>query len=242
MTLHRFFVAPESISSTAISFAEDQSRQIRSVLRLRPGDEVIALDGSGDEIVVRLTAVDRVVVGEAKERRRNQAEPRVSLVLYQGLLKGAKLELVLQKGTEIGIARFVPVVTARSILGEIGAAKGRRYEAILREAAEQSRRGRIPDLATTLTWKDAVHEATRAGQVVVLWEDETTLHLMETPLQPDRTASLFVGPEGGLTPEEVDEARAEGAVVATLGHRILRAETAAIVGAALLLAKAGELG
>jgi 16S rRNA (uracil1498-N3)-methyltransferase len=243
VSLHRFFVAAESLQADRVSFSPEHAHQIRSVLRLRPGDRVVVLDGSGAELVVRLDTLHDGVAGTVEERSYNQAEPQVSVVLYQGLLKAAKFELVLQKCTEIGVSSFVPMITDRSIPSEPSVGRQRRFETIVREAAEQSRRGRLPGVSAAVSYEKALTEAASAGRVAVLWEDERTVRLRDVSLAvPGAQVGLFVGPEGGLTPQEVALARDAGASVVSLGKRILRAETAAIVGSALVVAQAGALG
>jgi 16S rRNA (uracil1498-N3)-methyltransferase len=242
MELHRFFLPEGGIAADTVVFSAEQSHQIRSVLRLRPGAQVIALDGSGMELVVRLDEVADRVTGVVEDRQTSQAEPRTRVVLYCSLLKAAKFETILQKGTEIGVAAFVPVHTARSILPELSASKQRRYETVVREAAEQSRRGLLPCVAPTLSFAEAVRDAVADGPGVLLWEEESSRRLRDLTLGPAGTVSLLVGPEGGLTVEEAELARQAGATSVTLGPRVLRAETAAVVGAALVLARLGDFG
>jgi 16S rRNA (uracil1498-N3)-methyltransferase len=243
VTLHRFFVAAECIQTDRVSFPSEQAHQIRSVLRLRSGDHVVVLDASGAELVVRLDTLREGVAGTVEERSCSQAEPEVSVVLYQGLLKAAKFELFLHKSTEIGVSRFVPLITGRSVPSEPSPGRQRRFETIVREAAEQSRRGRLPAVSAAVPYENALAEAASAGRVVVLWEDERTVRLRDVSLGvPGEQVGLIVGPEGGLTPEEVALARDAGASVVSLGKRILRAETAAVVGSALVLAQSGALG
>lgn len=243
VTLHRFFLPADILLSGHVNFPPEQSRQIRSVLRLRRGDRVIVLDGAGTELVVRLEDLNGEVSGTIVERARNDAEPSVVVTLYQGLLKGAKLELVLQKCTEIGVARFVPTIMERSVPAEPGPSRQRRYDAIVREAAEQSRRGCLPSVAPALPYAEALREAASRGPIVLLWEDEQSKHLRDTLTAPSSLSiSLFVGPEGGLSEHEVMQARDVGAQIVTLGPRVLRAETAAIAGSALLLAHLGSFG
>lgn len=241
MTLHRFFLPRGSVRDGSVTFPDEAARQLRSVLRLRSGDCVVVLDGSGLEYVTSLNVHGRHVTGAVEYERRNEAEPRREVILYQGVLKGAKLELVLQKCTEVGIAGFVPVITARSVAGEPSASKQRRYEAIVREAAEQCGRGRIPAVHQPLPWEAALRQASLDGSIVVPWEGEVNAAIRDLTLSPEGSVALFVGPEGGLTAEEVEAARSCNARVVSLGRRILRAETAAIVGATLLLDRLGEL-
>jgi 16S rRNA (uracil1498-N3)-methyltransferase len=243
VTLHRFFLPRERFDAGRVTFPPDVSRQLDRVLRLRSGDRVTALDGSGSEFTVRLDATGSMATGVVEERRENDAEPRLRLVLYQALLKGQKLEWVLQKGTEIGVSRFVPVATERSLPASVTPSRIRRYNDIVREAAEQSRRGKLPPIEQTSDLESAVRRSAIEGLIVFLWEEERTTRLSDIALtQVGAGVSLFVGPEGGFTEEEVALARGAGATICTLGKRVLRAETAAIVGASLLLSHCGDLG
>jgi 16S rRNA (uracil1498-N3)-methyltransferase len=238
VNLHRFFLPPAALDGDEVAFPEETERQIRKVLRLGEGDRIVVLDGSGMEYVVRLRDEHR---GTVEERRHNEAEPATVLTLYQGLLKGAKLELVIQKGVEIGMSRMVPVATARSVPAEPGPSRRRRFETIAREAAEQCRRGRVPEVADAIPLAAALERAASEDVAVLLWEGERAVRLRNLiPAAPVAHAALFVGPEGGFTAEEVEAARAAGVHVATLGRRTLRAETAALVGTALLLEYLGE--
>lgn len=243
MTLHRFFVEPGGVTDEEVHFGEEQSRQLERVLRLHVGDRVLALDGSGIEYEIVLECLGKRAAGKIIARRENQAEPKFSLDLYAGILKGTKFETVLQKGTEVGVGRFVPLLTARSVPAELSSQKVRRYRTIAREAAEQSRRGRVPAVAEAVPLREALTAAIQVGPVILLWEDETEFHLMTVPLpETVERIAIFVGPEGGFSSEEAEFARAIGGQTVTIGPRILRAETAAVVGSALLLARLGALG
>lgn len=243
VTLHRFFLDPDGIADQEVRFAEEQSRQMERVLRLRAGDHVLVLDSSGIEYEVTLEILGRHALGRIIAQRANTAEPRASLDLYAGILKGSKFETVLQKGTEVGVARFVPLLTARSVPAEPSDQKMRRYHSIVREAAEQSRRGRVPQVADPVPLRESLLTATQAGPVILLWEEESEFHLMTVPLpETVRRVALFVGPEGGFTTEEAEFALAAGVHTVNMGPRIVRAETAGVVGPALLLARLGEFG
>jgi 16S rRNA (uracil1498-N3)-methyltransferase len=243
VTVHRFFLPPESFESGQVTFPREISHQLTRVLRLRSGDRVIALDGSGTELTVRLDALGGIATGIVEERRQNDAEPRIRLVLYQALLKGPKFEVVLQKGTEIGVSEFRPIVTERSVRAALSTARRRRYAEIVRESAEQSRRGILPPVAEPCDLALALRRAASEGPVLFLWEEEKTARLTTViaAVATDSVA-LFVGPEGGFTDQEAALALDQGALICTLGRRMLRAETAAIVGAALLLARHEDLG
>lgn len=239
--MYRFFVSPELIQGEEILFPSDLAHQLQRVLRLRVGDRVLVLDGSGDEKEVELLEFERRAVrGRILSGRPNQNEPPYDLTLYCALLKGRKMEWVLQKGTELGVARFVPMLTARSVVGSLQAvseAKLDRWEAIVREAAEQSGRGRLPRIAEARLLEAALAEARdEARRLLIPWEQEaaTTLHAALDGLAPPPRLALFIGPEGGFERAEVDAAVTYGAQPVTLGPLILRAETAAIAVAAAI--------
>ncbi|HEV7666861.1 MAG TPA: RsmE family RNA methyltransferase, partial [Chloroflexota bacterium] len=158
-----------------------------------------------------------------------------------------KFEQVLQKLTEVGVAAVVPVLTARSVVREPPDERRQtRWRAILREAAEQSGRGTIPQLTAAVPFADAIAQATAEGVTLVGYEQERqqTLRTALTavrPAQRARTVGIFVGPEGGYTPDEAAVAQRAGAHLITLGPRILRTETASPILAALVLYELGDL-
>ncbi len=201
-------------------------------------------------MVVELTGVDpHQVVGRVRERRPNRAEPRLHLTLYQAALPREKMELVLQKGTEVGVSAFVPVTSERTLAGRhVEAIEGRldRWRRIATEAAEQCRRGRAPEVRSPLPIDRAFDEAASAGAVLVAWESEQSRSIRAALTDLVRSASprrvaLFIGPEGGFSASEIDRAVRRGASTVSLGRRILRAETAGPVVAALVLYEAGDM-
>lgn len=240
--MHRFFL-------TGASFALHQSidltplaHQLRTVLRLQADDQILLLDGQGNAYPTAIRALERGrALGQILGRERVEAEPRSFLTLYQCALKTDKFEWILQKGTEIGVARFVPVISSRTIVrpAEKIRKKYTRWQAIIREAAEQSGRGRLPDLADPLTWDNAVADA--EGLRLLPWEETVgaaapvTLADALATVAPDDAVSLLIGPEGGVSQDEAMRAVDAGWRAVTLGPRILRAETAALVAAALVI-------
>jgi 16S rRNA (uracil1498-N3)-methyltransferase len=227
MTLHRFFVEPAVMSGDAFVLPSTIARQVRSVLRLGDGDRIVLLPGDGSEAICRLEA-GRCVV---EERRANAAEPRHRLTVVQALLKGDALEEVVQHATEIGVAGFRLVVTARCIARDISPRKLERLRAIAREAAEQSERGVVPVVDGPVGLPAAVTPGS-----VLLHErhDGSRLSLLAAP------GALIIGPEGGFTAGEVDAAVEVGARLAGLGPRILRSRTVAVAAAAVVLSGTGD--
>lgn len=241
--MHRFFVSPATIQNRAVRFTSAHAHQLRDVLRMRTGDTVIVLDNAGNEYQVVLSRITRdEVAGEIVEHRAAVGEPRTQVILYPALLKADKFEWVLQKGTELGIAAFAPVLSERSIQ-DVGAHKFTRWSQIVTEAAEQAGRGKIPPLYAPQSLGQALKTARLSGGLLLVpWESETT-NALKTVLDASAQAAihLFIGPEGGFTETEVQDARKQEANIITLGPRILRAETAGLVTASAIFYARGEL-
>jgi len=236
--MHRFFITNEdSIGAKDFVIAsEELTHQMFSVLRFKPGDEVVLLDGSGQEWVVSITDITKKqVVGKVLEKRVNDAEPSVNVCLYQSLLKNMeRFEWVLQKGTEVGFSAFVPLVSARCERPVVG--KIDRMERILKEASEQSGRGVVPVLGSAVKFKDV---KCGKGEVCVIADPRANLSLRDfvsgEGFEKAKKINIFVGPEGGFTDEEVSFAIEKGFVGVNLGKRILRSETAGVVMGAVIL-------
>lgn len=241
---HRFFIPANWIESPTVHLRGQTARQIKSVLRLKPGDEIVVLDNSGSEWRVSLTDIGSdAVTARIIEQRPARGEPVLRLTLYQGTIKGQKFEWVLQKGTELGVSRFVPTICRRSVVNdaEALAKKHDRWQRIIQEAAEQSGRGRLPHLEPAMPLAGALPQAASSALPILLWEEEHHLTLKEVLLEsePD-TVALFIGPEGGFTSDEAALARRAGCHIVTLGPRILRAETAGLAACSAIFFQTGE--
>jgi len=204
--------------------------QLKRVLRLRDGDEITLLDGLGGEVQCRLEGGECVVV----ERRRASGELTHQLAVWQALLRGNHLEPVVRHGTELGIARFGPFVSERCVARELPPRKLERLRAVAREAAEQSERGIVPPVDEPITFAEALNAA--APGSVLLFERHDGKRLTELEPPP----SVFIGPEGGFSPAEVEAAERAGLAIAGLGPRILRSETVAVAVAAAILSRTGD--
>ncbi len=252
--MHRFFIPPDWIQDNIVTVTGPQARQISRVLRMRPGDELLVLDNSGWEVQTRLLSVERDTVrGEVLRRRLAAGEPRTKISLYQAMLKSKKFEYVLQKCTELGVVEFVPLITERCVISDLNTAETKlgRWRWIIQEAAEQSRRGRLPSLRPSMLFPQACDQARqRGGLALAPWEEEGQISLRQVlrtapegheKSWPPLTISLFIGPEGGFSAAEVELARRYGLLPVTLGPRVLRAETAGLVAAAAILYDQGDL-
>ncbi len=243
--MHRFFVPPASLApevmqakGAAVLLPENVAHQVRDVLHLAIGEELLLLDNSGDEVLAAISKSSRAGV-EARflERRSGKCKSPVRLILCQGLLKSARFEWILEKGTELGVAAFAPILCRRSTAGlaEAGPPKLQRWRRILQEAAEQCGRARLPELLPIRPLPQALDDIPAGALALMPWEEEQACSLRATLLPAEAatrsaavTVVLFIGPEGGLTAEEVQLAQRRGVQIVTLGTRILRAETAAL--------------
>jgi 16S rRNA (uracil1498-N3)-methyltransferase len=248
MTMHRFFVPAAWLEQEEVTIIGPLVHRLRNVLRLTPGSRVVLLDNSGWEHEMEITEVStQRIEGRVVHKSLATAEPRTKITLYQALLKLSKFERVLQKNTELGIVGFVPMITERCIVGsleDISKVKTERWWRILIEAAEQSRRGRLPALRPAVMFHTACEDATRGGLTLLPWEEEEERSLrsvLQEAERPPFSINLFIGPEGGFTEAEMAQAQSYGALPITLGPRILRAETAGLVAATAILYELGDL-
>jgi 16S rRNA (uracil1498-N3)-methyltransferase len=221
--------------------------QLRRVLRVQPGTQLVVLDNEGSERLMEVVGVERRdTTARVVEVRPAPAEPTVAITLYQCVLKSDKFELILQKATELGVTTLVPVISHRTVArpGKALENKQTRWETIVREAAEQSERGALPVVAPTCSFFEAVASAT--GTRLLPWEESEAspglLAALGQSQQPIESVSMMIGPEGGFEAGEIQEAIDAGWQVVTLGKRILRAETAALATMSVLMAALGELG
>jgi 16S rRNA (uracil1498-N3)-methyltransferase len=249
--MNRFFVSKDSFHGNKVLLGKDQAHQIRSVLRMSPEQHIVILDNQGSEYDVVLTSVrSGEVIGEVTQKRQAAGEPGVQITLFQSLLTREKLEFVLQKCTEVGVTRFVPVITQRALVREtaIKPEKLDRWQRIITEAAEQSHRGRIPDLLPPVSFEKILPDLRNFDRCLIACEpaeDRQRLALRQA-LRTDKqtvpgSIAILIGPEGGFTEQEVVAAKENGAIPITLGPRILRTETAAIVAATLILYELGQM-
>lgn len=249
--MRRFFVPLELSAGQTVGLEADLTHRLRRVLRLNAGDGVILVDSAGREHEAVLESVDGSratarVVGE----RCGLPEPTVEVVLYQALIKGDRFEWVLEKGTELGVAKFVPLLVDRGVVRPRTERRERRerWQRVVREAAEQCGRSVLPPVAPPAGLSEAL--ASAGGLRLLPWEEERTLGLravLREGLAPREGAkrplvSVFIGPEGGFTRREVEKALAMGVRAVSLGRRILRSETAGIATVAAVLYEWGELG
>lgn len=233
--MNRFFVKKENIENKEITVFGEDVQHITKVLRLQKGDRIVICDGEGNDYLTAILETDKQYVRTGIiEKEPSKGEPDIEVVLYQGIPKSTKMELIIQKCTEMGIKRIVPVFTIRTIVKleseKDERKKVERWAKIAEEAAKQSGRGIVPIIDMPVTLAEALKDAVKLDNVIVPYELEGSLSIKEA-LGRNKAGSIgfFIGPEGGFEPEEVLKAKNMGAVPVSLGSRILRTETAGIV-------------
>ena len=235
MGRRRLFVPPERLSATPIIVSGDEHHHIARVLRARPGDAITLFDGAGGEVDARVVRVGRAETELSpaldSPARPGAARAETPLVLLTAVPRGGRMDFLVQKCCELGVTRIVPVITERSVVRP-EPAKRARWEKIAREAARQCGRADVPAVAPPAALAVALAAPELPARRVMLSPGTDARPLRA--LLPDRApTALLVGPEGGLAAAEVEAARAAGFQPASLGPRILRVETAAIVAVAL---------
>ncbi|HUF53489.1 MAG TPA: RsmE family RNA methyltransferase [Dehalococcoidia bacterium] len=233
----RFFVPEGTLDGTDVRLIGDLAHRLARVLRLRPGDRIVLTEGGERQSVVELTEVSpKAVAGDVVGEEAAPEEASVEVVLYQSLIRPNRFDFALEKCTELGVSRFVPVVNARSQLDEASSGQTERWHRIVVEAAEQCERGRLPQIEAPMAFVDAI--ASAPGLRILPYEAEREVRLADflraLPERPT-VVSLFIGPEGGYTDEEIALAREAGAALVTLSRQVLRSETAAVVAAGIVL-------
>lgn len=240
----RFFVPPEELDADALILTGENAQHAK-VLRLKVKEEVLACDGAGRECLCCITAVSNGQVElRVLERRESFSEAAVRVSVYMAFPKADKLEHVIQKATELGAYEIVAFPSARCVSKPDEKSlkkKLERWQKIAASAAEQSGRGRIPQVLTLPSFSEALKRAGKADKALMFYENEQAVTLkMALTSSPYQTVSLLTGPEGGLEEKEVAQAREEGLQVCTLGKRILRCETAPLCALSAVMYDAGE--
>ena len=238
----RFFVETQELSHPVLT---GENAQHAKVLRLKAGEQVLVCDGEGQECLCSIVELRNGEVElEVLERRESQSEARVKVSVYMAFPKADKLEHVIQKATELGACEIVAFPSARCVSRPDEKSlkkKLDRWQKIAASAAEQSGRGRIPQVICLNSWQEALQRAAKADKALMFYENEQALTLKAALETGDyATVSLLTGPEGGLEEKEVQQAREAGMQVCTLGKRILRCETAPLCALSAVMYASGE--
>ena len=240
--MHRFFIQHSQIQGSRLYVEGPDVNHIKNVLRMKPGDQVMVSDGEDMQYLCALESfTDGLVWFEIVDTWKENRELPSKLYLFQGIPKSDKMELIIQKATELGVHEVVPVVTGRTVvrLDEKKAQKKTaRWNAIAESAAKQSGRSRIPQVREVMAFSEALAFAGELDVLLIPYEKaegmESTRQAIEG-IRPGQSVGIFIGPEGGFEEAEVEQAMECGAAPVTLGRRILRTETAGFVVLSMLL-------
>jgi 16S rRNA (uracil1498-N3)-methyltransferase len=243
--MQRYFITSTQLVGDIIIITGDDVHHIRTVMRNRVGDVFICcLMGFDYQVeVVEITSTS--VTCHIIERFPSVGEPKIQVTIAQGLPKGEKIEWIFQKGTELGAAKFLPFSSERTVVkldAKKAEKKQTRWKKIVKEAAEQAHRGRIPEVLLPVAWDKLMGEIPQYDIALIAYEKggQALSEVLSSP--PINSILLIIGPEGGFSEQEVLEATEQGASPITLGNRILRTETAAISLLTCVMYAKNELG
>lgn len=244
--MRRFTLQPDQVAGGRVTFDAGESRHLTRVLRLRPGDTVVATDGAGRDYTVRLESLGDAAVGTVLAVATGVAPSPLTITLIQGVPKGDRMEAIVRAATELGVARVLPALCERTIVhleSSRWRERARRWQRVAREAAKQSGRAVIPEVDVPRPLNEWLAAGEKADLGLCPWEGggEPLGGVLAAAAEP-RSARVVIGPEGGLARAEVDMARAHGLTVVSLGPRILRVETAGPAIVAILQSRFGDLG
>ncbi len=237
--MSKFFAYKGQIENGSFIIEGTDANHIASVLRSKIGEEIVICDGEGTDYYCTLSEVDKKrVVAKIDSQSAVSSEPKVEITLYQGLPKSDKMELIIQKCVEIGLVRIVPVKTEFAVAKLDGKEdkKRERWQKIAESAAKQCGRGKIPLVDSAMTFAQAVEDSRSMDGRIIPYENETEFGIKQFAKDFNgKSIAVFIGPEGGFSPKEIELAKKDGITSVTLGKRILRTETAGLVTGAILL-------
>ncbi len=242
----RLYISSSSIDGTRLRVAGKSFHYLKDVLRIKNGESVSAFDGTGKEYLCAVDGIRSRHVDLNIIRTFNcETEPLVEIHLVQSLIKTGHFEFVIQKCTELGVRKFIPAVTERTIVkltAEREKNRRMRWQKLAMEAARQCGRGTHPDVEPVMDFKDALKKTKACDISIIPWEEERSLDLKRVLRDVKSNAGkimVFIGPEGGWSEGEISSARESGVIPVSLCQRLLRSETAAIATVAILIYELG---
>jgi len=245
--MRKIFVDKEKIKENFAYIEGKDTHHIINVLRLKKGDEIVISDGS-TEYQTSIYGVEKNrVILFLESKLQSNTESSIEIALFQGLPKSDKMELIIQKCTEIGVKKFIPIITRYSVVDIKNSnlnKKIERWNKISREACKQSGRTSLPEICMPISFEEALKQIEEFDLCIIPYEKEKTLKLKEVldGVKNIKKVAIFVGPEGGFSEEEVDLALRYSAKLVSLGPRILRTETAAISVCSIVMYELGDMG
>jgi 16S rRNA (uracil1498-N3)-methyltransferase len=249
--MQRYFLPADQFQADYVTIQGEDAHHLLRVIRAQVGDTIICSDGMKQHVLARIRDMQPTIVkAQIIEHLAVSSEPEMDIWIAQSLPKADKMELIIQKGTELGAARFIPFVSERTIVhydDKKEAKRTERWQKIAKEAAEQSHRQIIPHVDPVRTWKEMMKFAAEADVAWICYEKETEV-LWRPAIQQaliniaHRRLLILIGPEGGFSEQEIIQAKQANIQAVSLGKRILRTETASWVALTCLLYESGEMG
>jgi 16S rRNA (uracil1498-N3)-methyltransferase len=247
--MRRFFIEEQKIKEGKATLRGSDAKHIRSVLRMKPDDAIVLFDGKGTAYSAKIVRISTESIDVSISRQYStRTESPVSITLAQAFLKEKKMDRLVRQMTELGITRWAPFFAERSVSRpdrDRLSSRQDRWHKIAREASKQCGRGKLPEFVTPMGFDDAVALGSDSDLAIVFWENATqSIQNMRFHHDGDHPKQIFLmmGPEGGFSEKEVDRAGDAGFLIASLGPRILRAETATIAACSLMQYLFGDLG
>ena len=250
--MHKFFTPKELINGDVAKIIGDDVKHIYKVLRITQGEKVTLNNCEGVEYIAKVISVTKQeVLLEVLEKLDVNNESDIKIYLFQGLPKSQKMDLIVQKGTELGVTEFIPTITHRvdvKLKGEFK--KLDRLNRIALEAAKQSKRSIIPKVSEPIEFEDMIEKINSLDLVLVPYENAENFGIKKLvnnlekngSIEKIKSVGIFVGPEGGIEEDEIEKLKENGAHIITLGKRILRTETAGFVATSLIQYELSDLG
>ncbi|WP_114297124.1 16S rRNA (uracil(1498)-N(3))-methyltransferase [Anaerobacterium chartisolvens] len=245
----KFFISKEDICNNAVTIKGEDVSHIKRVLRLKCGDTLQVCDGAGTDYTVRVENFEKdCIIAGIISSERNNAEPPIDIVLFQGIPKSDKMDFIIQKSVELGVKSIIPVSTDRTVVKianeKDAGVKTARWQKIALEASKQCNRGTIPHIGVPVSFEDALRQASDTAELCIIPYEKETGSFLKPIIKGSKTKriAVFVGPEGGFTENEVRRSQDFNIRPITLGPRILRTETAGIAVISILMYELGDLG
>lgn len=245
--MNRFFVNSSQIDDKNIKILGEDVKHIKNVLRLKPMDKVEVVSQGIIYLCQILDIESNTINTLILDSRKGENESPINIVLYQGIAKGSKMDFIIQKATEIGVAKIYPVITNRTIVKIKDVKKEQnkveRWNTIAKEAAKQSKRDILPEVSNIISFDEMLYILKDENNIIVPYEREDSFGLKEALVNAKPgNINIIIGPEGGFEEEEILKLKNIKGQVVTLGPRILRTETAGLVVASIVLYELGDLG
>jgi 16S rRNA (uracil1498-N3)-methyltransferase len=237
-----YYISPENIIGGRFKLAGQEAHHLLDVKRCKPGDAVELFDGTGKSYSARVeSARDGEIAGIIINETQGHT-PAVAINLFTAVPKGERLDWLIEKAAELGVASVIPVVSARSVAKELSSNKLDRWKRLSMAASKQCGRSDVMEISGSAALADAFKNLPKPSLSIIPWEsqDSGSVNGLSPKIKQFKTINIFIGPEGGFTEHEIELAKSSGVIPITLGPRILRVETAGLLAAALVMSASGE--